>query len=149
MGRGNSGTTLPYGMRLDVPKFNGTDPKSWIFSITEYFASLNTLADQRLKVVGFNLEGEDAEWFRWMIRNKLITDWDGFAESMRNRFGPSKYEDPQGTLSKLLQTGTTTTLTTFPIDILGLSSATCRWGMIDRDTFPSETMGPIYFQSSN
>ena len=27
-------------------------------------------------------------------------------ESARNRFGPSKYEDPQGTLSKLLQTGT-------------------------------------------
>ncbi|GJW67412.1 hypothetical protein Tco_0121836 [Tanacetum coccineum] len=28
--------------------------------------------------------------------------------SVRNRFGPSKYEDPQGTLSKLLQIGTVT-----------------------------------------
>ncbi|GJR90372.1 ty3-gypsy retrotransposon protein [Tanacetum coccineum] len=93
-------------MRLDVPKFNGTDPDSWIFSITEYFALLNTPVDQRLKVVGFNLEGEAAEWFRWMTRNNLITDWDRFVESVRNRFGPSKYEDPQGTLSKLLQTGT-------------------------------------------
>jgi hypothetical protein len=47
-----------------------------------------------------------AEWFRWMARNGLITDWDSFLESVKNRFGPSKYEDRQGALSKLLQTGT-------------------------------------------
>ncbi|GKA09638.1 ty3-gypsy retrotransposon protein [Tanacetum coccineum] len=47
-----------------------------------------------------------AEWFRWMTRNGLITDWPRFEESVKNRFGPSKYEDPQGTLFKLLQTGT-------------------------------------------
>ncbi|GJY00541.1 ty3-gypsy retrotransposon protein [Tanacetum coccineum] len=41
-----------------------------------------------------------------MTRNKLINGWDEFLESVRNRFGPSKYEDPQGTLSKLLQIGT-------------------------------------------
>ncbi|GKA19751.1 ty3-gypsy retrotransposon protein [Tanacetum coccineum] len=41
-----------------------------------------------------------------MTHNKLIANWDGFVESVRNWFGPSKYEDPQGTLSKLLQTGT-------------------------------------------
>nr|GEV69837.1 hypothetical protein [Tanacetum cinerariifolium] len=41
-----------------------------------------------------------------MTRNKLITDRDGFLESVRNRFGPSKYEDPHGILSKLLETGT-------------------------------------------
>ncbi|GKD27050.1 hypothetical protein Tco_1233264 [Tanacetum coccineum] len=34
--------------------------------------------------------------------HRLITDWEWFKESIQNRFGPSKYEDPQGTLSKLL-----------------------------------------------
>ncbi|GJZ52542.1 ty3-gypsy retrotransposon protein [Tanacetum coccineum] len=98
--------TLPRSMRLDVPKFSGSDPDRWIFSITEYFTLLNTPVDQRLRVVGFNLEGDAAEWFRWMIRNKLITSWEGFLESVQNRFDPCKYEDPQGALSKLLQTGT-------------------------------------------
>ncbi|GJW72186.1 ty3-gypsy retrotransposon protein [Tanacetum coccineum] len=98
--------TLPRSMRLDVPKFSGSDPDRWIFSITEYFTLLNTPVDQRLRVVGFNLEGDAAEWFRWMTRNKLITSWEGFLESVQNRFGPCKYEDPQGALSKLLQTGT-------------------------------------------
>ena len=58
--------------------------------------------------MGFNLEGEAAEWFRWMTRNGLITNWDAFVESVKNRFGPSKCEDPHGALSKLLQTGTVT-----------------------------------------
>ena len=99
-------STLPRFMRLDVPKFSGSNPYSWIFSITEYFSLLNTPIEQRLHVVGFNLEGEAAEWFRWMMRNNLITTWDAFLESVRNRFGPCKYEDPQGALSKLLQMGT-------------------------------------------
>nr|GEW46882.1 hypothetical protein [Tanacetum cinerariifolium] len=62
--------------------------------------------EQWLKVVGFNLERDAAEWFWWMTHNKLVASWDGFLDSVRNRFGPSKYEDPQGVLSKLLQLGT-------------------------------------------
>ncbi|GKF99068.1 retrotransposon-related protein, partial [Tanacetum coccineum] len=39
-----------------------------------------------------------------MTQNGLITDWPRFEERVKNWFGPSKYEDPQGALSKLLQT---------------------------------------------
>ncbi|GJY66637.1 retrotransposon-related protein, partial [Tanacetum coccineum] len=59
----------------------------------EYFSLLNTPADQRLRIVGFNLEGAVAEWFHWMTRNGLITDWPRFEESVKNRFGPSKVTD--------------------------------------------------------
>ncbi|GJR66177.1 hypothetical protein Tco_0012242 [Tanacetum coccineum] len=83
----------------------GEDPEKRLFAITKYFSLLNTPADQRLCIVGFNLEGTDAEWFWWMSRNGLIIDWERFKESVMNRFGPSKYEDPQGALSKLLQLG--------------------------------------------
>ncbi|GJS05124.1 hypothetical protein Tco_0321632 [Tanacetum coccineum] len=79
-GGGDAGSLLPRSMRLDVPKFLGIDPESWIFSITEYFSLLNTPVDQRLRIVGFNLEGEAAEWFRWMTRNGLITNWDAFVD---------------------------------------------------------------------
>ena len=88
------GSLLPRSMRLDVPKFSGDDPESWLFSINEYFSLLNTPANQRLRIVGFNLEGAAAEWFRWMTKNGLITDWARFEDSVKNRFGPSKYEDP-------------------------------------------------------
>ncbi|GKC18592.1 ty3-gypsy retrotransposon protein [Tanacetum coccineum] len=79
-GGGEIAPPIPGSMRLNVPKFSGTNPDRWIFSITEYFTYLSTLVDQRLRVVGLNLEGDAAEWFR--------------------------YEDPQGSLSNLLQKGT-------------------------------------------
>ncbi|GKD36555.1 ty3-gypsy retrotransposon protein [Tanacetum coccineum] len=85
---------------------HGVYQESWIFAITEYFSLQNTPADQWLKIVGFNLEGAAAEWFQWMTKNGLITTWTRFEESVRNCFGPSEYEDPNGALSKLLQLGT-------------------------------------------
>ncbi|GKE17836.1 ty3-gypsy retrotransposon protein [Tanacetum coccineum] len=105
-GGGETASLIPRSMRLDVPKFLRTDPDRWIFSITEYFTLLSTPVVQRLRMVGFNLEGDVAEWFLWTSHNNLITDWDGFLESVRNRFGPCKYEYPRGALSKLLQFGT-------------------------------------------
>ncbi|GJR13337.1 retrotransposon-related protein [Tanacetum coccineum] len=90
----------------DVPKLSGDDPERWIFTITEYFSLFNTPTNQHLRIVGFNLKGVATEWFRWMSRNGLISTWDRFVESVKNRFGSSKYEDPQGALSKLLQLGT-------------------------------------------
>ncbi|GKB48138.1 hypothetical protein Tco_0898891 [Tanacetum coccineum] len=85
-GGGDQGSAIPRAMRLDVPKFNGANPDSWVFSINEYFALLNTPKDQRLKVVGFNLEGEAAEWFRWMTRNKLITNCDVHGAQYQSEF---------------------------------------------------------------
>ncbi|GJY59357.1 hypothetical protein Tco_0459249 [Tanacetum coccineum] len=89
--------------RLQYKETIGADPDAWLFAIQEYFTLLNTPADQRLRIVGFNLEGATAEWFLWMSQNALITDWDRFVENVRDRFGPSKFEVPQGALSKLLQ----------------------------------------------
>ncbi|GJX42083.1 ty3-gypsy retrotransposon protein [Tanacetum coccineum] len=104
-GGGGGEAGLPRSVRLDVPKFTKVDPESWLFSINKYFTLLNTPADQRLRIVGFNLEGAAAEWFHWMSRNCLIIDWARFEDSVKNHFGPSKYEDPQWALSKLLQLG--------------------------------------------
>ncbi|GJR97625.1 retrotransposon protein, putative, ty1-copia subclass [Tanacetum coccineum] len=59
-----------------------------------------------IKIVGFNLEGVAVEWFQWMSQNGLITTWDRFMESVKSHFGSSKYKDPKGALSKLLQLGT-------------------------------------------
>nr|GEU86582.1 reverse transcriptase [Tanacetum cinerariifolium] len=53
-------------------------------------ADLQSTKLLRIKVVGFNLEGDAAEWFRWMTRNKLISTCEGFVESVRNRFGSCK-----------------------------------------------------------
>nr|GEZ41326.1 hypothetical protein [Tanacetum cinerariifolium] len=103
---GETASPIPCSIRFDVPKFSGIDPNRWIFSITEYFTLLSTMVDQRLRVVGLNLEGDAEKWFRLMMRHNLITTWDGFLESVRHFFGPCKYKDPQGAFMELLQKGT-------------------------------------------
>ncbi|GJX28697.1 hypothetical protein Tco_0236776 [Tanacetum coccineum] len=66
---------------MDVLKFSGVYPESWIVAIKEYFSLLNTHADEWLKIVGFNLEGAVAEWFQCMTRNGLITTWARFEDN--------------------------------------------------------------------
>ncbi|GJR27032.1 hypothetical protein Tco_1103264 [Tanacetum coccineum] len=54
---------------FEVGTCKGVDPESWIFAINEYLSLVNTPVDQGLRIVGFNLEGAAAEWFRWMTKN--------------------------------------------------------------------------------
>ncbi|MCI20152.1 hypothetical protein A2U01_0041313, partial [Trifolium medium] len=41
----------------------------------------------------------------WAMRNNLLTSWPVFLDAVRIRFGPTTYEDVEGDLSKLSQTG--------------------------------------------
>ncbi|GJX49023.1 hypothetical protein Tco_0275868 [Tanacetum coccineum] len=73
---------IPRSMRLGVPKFSGTDLDRWIFSITEYFTLLSTMMDQRLRVVGFNLEGgtvSNPRWLTELLVSKQTTLGDSFS----------------------------------------------------------------------
>lgn len=96
---------LPRSMRLEVPRFNGSNPEAWIFAIEEYFNLYRTSEEQRLQIISFNMDGETAEWFRWMKRNNMVSTWEKFLDSVKLRFGLSQFEDPLGALCKLLQRG--------------------------------------------
>nr|DAD17948.1 TPA_asm: hypothetical protein HUJ06_019411 [Nelumbo nucifera] len=90
-------------LRLEVPRFNGTNPFTWIFRIQQYFDFVRTAEEQRLRIVAFHMEGIASEWFQWMSNNNLLTGWADFLQQVKLRFGPSQFEDYQGALSKLNQ----------------------------------------------
>nr|DAD32182.1 TPA_asm: hypothetical protein HUJ06_011033 [Nelumbo nucifera] len=60
-------------LRLEVLRFDGTDPFTWIFRIQQYFDFVGTVEEQRLRIVAFNMEGMASEWFQWMSNNNLLT----------------------------------------------------------------------------
>lgn len=93
-------------MKMDVPKFDGTDPQGWIFLVEELFDFHGTPEHMRLRIVSFHMEGKAAAWFQWMKANNLLNTWTEFLNSLKNRFGATPYNDPQGLLSKLSQTTT-------------------------------------------
>lgn len=90
-------------MKLEVPKFDGTDPFSWTFKIEEYFNYHNTPEDQRLRIVFFHMEGKASTWFQWLKSNNFLSTWSEFFQKVNLRFGASQFEDFVGKLSKLVQ----------------------------------------------
>lgn len=52
------------------------------------------------------MDGPALSWFQWVFRNGLITTWIGFLQALETRFAPSYYDDPSGSLFKLVQRST-------------------------------------------
>ena len=92
-------------IKLDAPRFDGSYPSTWLFRIEAFFDFHGTPEDTRLQIVAFILEGRAAAWFQWACRNSLFPSWKAFLTTIPHRFGPSTYEDYEGSLSKLTQTG--------------------------------------------
>lgn len=86
-------------MSLEVPKFDGTEPHSWVFKIEEYFNLHNTPEEHRIPIASFHMEGEASSWFRWLKTSNLLTTWADFLQKVKRRFGASQFEDHEGKLS--------------------------------------------------
>jgi hypothetical protein len=104
-------TALPR-MKLDVPKFDGSDAMGWIFKASQFFDYHQTPKEDRLTVASFYMEGQALSWFQWLHSNNLITTWPGFLQALETRFAPSYYDDPVSALFKLQQRSTVNTYLT-------------------------------------
>jgi len=93
-------------IKLDIPRFDGTEPLGWIFKINQFFEFHNTSEEQRLRIASFYMEGDALTWFQWMYSNGQLHSWPAFIHALELRFAPSQYDDPKGALFKLCQTTT-------------------------------------------
>ena len=92
-------------LKLDVPRFDGSDPNGWLFRVEAFFDYHDTPNDLCLQIVSFHLEGHASAWFQWASRNNLLASWPKFVIAVRHHFTPAIYEDFEGNLSKLTQNG--------------------------------------------
>ena len=60
-------------MKLDVPRFDETDPLGWIFKINQFLEYHGTLEHDRLTIASFYMEGWALAWFQWMASNGQFT----------------------------------------------------------------------------
>ncbi|MCI07514.1 hypothetical protein A2U01_0028583, partial [Trifolium medium] len=93
-------------MKLDVPKFDGSDAMGWIFKISQFFDFHHTPEEERLTVASLYMEGQALSWFQWMHRNNQLHTWFGFLQALETRFAPSYYDEPSSALFKLVQKST-------------------------------------------
>ena len=95
-------------VKLEVPHFDDHDPLGWIFKISQFFEYQGTPEEDRITVTSFYLDGVALNWFQWMFKNGFITSWSALLQAIETRFAPSFYDDPRGTLFKLVQRGSVT-----------------------------------------
>ena len=69
---------LGHSLRLDVPRFDGSDPMGWLFKISQFFDFHHTPLDQRITIASFYLDGEALAWYQWMHANQQLTSWPQF-----------------------------------------------------------------------
>lgn len=99
----------PFQMRnvkLDFPRFDGSDVVNWIFKAEQFFDYYSTPDAQRLTIAAVHLDKEVVPWFQMMNRTNPFQSWDVFRRAPESEFGPSPYESPRATLFKLTQSTT-------------------------------------------
>ena len=92
-----------YRLKLEVPRFDGTDPEGWIFKVTQFFEYHATPEHDRLTIASFYMEGPALAWFQWMYHSGQLSSWSAFLHAIHARFSSSAYEDPTGVFCKLTQ----------------------------------------------
>nr|KYP32203.1 hypothetical protein KK1_047162 [Cajanus cajan] len=92
-------------VKLDFPRFNGSNVLEWIFKVEQFFMYYNTPNDQRLMIVAVHLDADVIPWFQMLTKNNPFQSWVGFTRALEMEFGPSPYECPRSTMFKLAQTG--------------------------------------------
>ena len=51
-------------IKMEVPKFDGSNPNGWVFRIKEFFEFHGTLETLRLRIVSFHIEGRATAWYQ-------------------------------------------------------------------------------------
>ncbi|MCI05111.1 hypothetical protein A2U01_0026161, partial [Trifolium medium] len=100
---GSGGSVPPPRLKLDIPRFDGTNTHAWIFKISQFFTYHRTPEDERVTVASFSLDGPALSWYQWMYSNGYIHGWLQFLQALELRFAPTTYDDPRGKLFKLQQ----------------------------------------------
>ncbi|GKA49148.1 transposon ty3-I gag-pol polyprotein [Tanacetum coccineum] len=91
-------------VKLDFPRFDGSNPLNWLFRAEHFFTYYDTHDVQRLTIASVHFEGSVVPWFQMLHKANQIPNWDALASAIEEHFGPSQYDSPRVQLFKLTQT---------------------------------------------
>jgi hypothetical protein len=74
--------------KIDMRKFDGKDPITWILQMEQFFDLHNVPHTQKVRNASLYLEPNQFVWYRWLCSRKSIVTWTIFTEEMI-----AQYED--------------------------------------------------------
>lgn len=96
-------STYTKSVKLDFPRFDGTDALHWIFKAEQYFKYYDIKDPQRVVIAAVHLEGDVLPWFQMLDKSGSVPNWFLFARAIETQFGPSQFDCARGQLFKLTQ----------------------------------------------
>ncbi|KAF5476973.1 hypothetical protein F2P56_003657 [Juglans regia] len=97
------------GIRLDFPHFASENPSAWVFKASQYFEYHQTTPAQKLLLASYHMEGDALVWYQEALDTAQFVSWETLVRAMLVRFGPTAYDDPMETLTRLKQVTTVAT----------------------------------------
>ncbi|OMO74560.1 hypothetical protein COLO4_26593 [Corchorus olitorius] len=95
--------------RMDLPRFNGDDFKSWYAKFEQYLEMENVPDDYKPKVAMFAFEGPALHWHQFYANaagGMSNVRWQPYLMALKERFGSLEFADPLFDLARLRHTGT-------------------------------------------
>jgi hypothetical protein len=84
----NFGLKTNHVPKIDMRKFDGKDPITWILQMEQFFDLHNVPHTQKVRIASLYLEPNQFVWYRWLCSCKSLVTWTIFMEEMI-----SHYED--------------------------------------------------------
>ena len=92
-------------VKLDFPKFNGSDVMAWIFKVEQFFYCYDTADEDRLTIAAIHMEQDVVPWFQMIRRTNPFMSWNALNKALETKFDPSPFDCPQAALFKFQQKG--------------------------------------------
>lgn len=92
--------TYSKSVKLDFPRFDGTDALNWIFKAEQYFKYYDIKDSQRIVIAAVHLDGDILPWFQMLDKSGRVPNWHMLARAVETQFGPSQFDCARGQLFK-------------------------------------------------
>ncbi|XP_026399861.1 uncharacterized protein LOC113295752 [Papaver somniferum] len=89
--------------KLDFPRFDGDNPKSWIQKC-EYYFQMHNIAELHLtKMEAIHMDGKTSKWYDNFCLTQAVIPWPYFCQSVCARFENPAHDNIVGIFNKLAQ----------------------------------------------
>jgi hypothetical protein len=78
----NFGLKTNHVPKIDMRKFDGKDPITWILQMEQFFDLHNVPHTQKVQIASLYLEPNQFVWYRWLCSRKSLVTWTIFMEEM-------------------------------------------------------------------
>ena len=86
----NVGSKTHHIPKINMRRFDGRDPETWILQMEQFFYLNNVQNTQNVCITTLYLEPNQFVWYQWLCSHKTIITWAIFREELTTHYEDTK-----------------------------------------------------------